>query len=374
MTDLAALMAKVDLATLVERGGVQLHGQGERYGACPKCGGEDRFHVRTHGDRDWFFCRQCHPKRGDAIDFLCWRDGITKSEAIQQLKNAPSLPQPTRPAVVPGQTHERPPSERWQRRGSAFVQACADFLWTPAGEPALTYLRKRGLSDDNIRAARLGYNRSKRSADGPSWGLAEGLTVNAVAGIVIPCEILGDLWSINIRQMRADVRNKYVKVTGSKAGLYGANALTRDCVAMLFEGEFDSLLAQQHAARGVACVTFGTQSKLLSLRWLIALKWARRVLVAYDNDDAGDAGFEAIRKVLPRAERVHVPEGKDLTEYWQRGGDVASWLQSLTGLLSGQTYDNALEAAVIEWLDGKGYAPTLASNGAILAAREVNPQ
>ena len=44
----------------------------EMSGPCPKCGGDDRFHVKA----DVFFCRACYPfdngKSHDAIAFVQW--------------------------------------------------------------------------------------------------------------------------------------------------------------------------------------------------------------------------------------------------------------------------------------------------------------
>lgn len=44
----------------------------ELAGPCPKCGGEDRFHVKD----DWFYCNQCYPydngESHDAIGFVMW--------------------------------------------------------------------------------------------------------------------------------------------------------------------------------------------------------------------------------------------------------------------------------------------------------------
>ena len=42
-------------------------------GPCPKCGGVDRFVVK--GERWW--CRQCEPRGGDAIDYLRRARGLT---------------------------------------------------------------------------------------------------------------------------------------------------------------------------------------------------------------------------------------------------------------------------------------------------------
>jgi len=39
-------------------------------GACPKCGGHDRFVYRIDTER--FHCRKCHPQQGDIIDFYTW--------------------------------------------------------------------------------------------------------------------------------------------------------------------------------------------------------------------------------------------------------------------------------------------------------------
>ena len=50
-------------------------------GRCPKCGGVDRFVYRE--DLDCFFCRNCHPKMGDRIEFHAWMTGLTSSEFLK---------------------------------------------------------------------------------------------------------------------------------------------------------------------------------------------------------------------------------------------------------------------------------------------------
>ena len=40
----------------------------------------------------------------------------------------------------------------------AFYQACQLALWSEVGRTALDYLRRRGLSDETIRKAALGYH------------------------------------------------------------------------------------------------------------------------------------------------------------------------------------------------------------------------
>jgi phage/plasmid primase-like uncharacterized protein len=54
----------------------------EKHGPCFRCGGKDRFIVFLDSGRGW--CRQCHWK-GDSIQLLIDRDGLTFPEAKRQL-------------------------------------------------------------------------------------------------------------------------------------------------------------------------------------------------------------------------------------------------------------------------------------------------
>ena len=75
----------------------------EYEGPCPKCGGDDRFHV--HRGKGWFFCRKCHLEKGDAIEFVQWMRAMPFPEAVEQLTGLlPALPVAHRqPAQRPAQ-------------------------------------------------------------------------------------------------------------------------------------------------------------------------------------------------------------------------------------------------------------------------------
>ena len=51
-------------------------------GPCPKCQGTDRFVYRTDSERFW--CRHCHEKPGDVIDFHKWFYGTTTKALLEQ--------------------------------------------------------------------------------------------------------------------------------------------------------------------------------------------------------------------------------------------------------------------------------------------------
>jgi hypothetical protein len=57
---------------------------GEHHGPSPFCGGRDRFVLWPHRDRPRFWWRQCG-RRGDAIQSLRDREGLSYREACQRL-------------------------------------------------------------------------------------------------------------------------------------------------------------------------------------------------------------------------------------------------------------------------------------------------
>lgn len=354
-------IAGYDLLPIVERDAPMIvgsfNGRYTREVACPKCGGKTRFRLRLCDDGiQRVYCSHCAPSGMDAIAYIQWRDGVDfkQARAFWGNKGATNWTpaREFRPALA---RTDRAPNETWQAKARAFVDACEAKLWTPTGAPALEYLRRRGLSDDTIRRRKLGYNPSKRSVQGASWGLSDRPMVTAVAGITIPREIAGELWAVNVRRMNPDDtpysgKDKYICITGSVLGLWGAGSVTTGAPALAFGGEFDAMLAAQHAPAGVGCVTFGGEGHGVGELWRNILARASAIYVCLDNDTAGDAGVMRWMDNLPQARRARVPDRKDLTEYAQAGGDVAAWIARTIGAADtrSEPQPDAAPAAEIE--------------------------
>ncbi len=352
VTDLSG----VDLATLAERDGVVLHGRrdAETWGACPVCGGHDRFHVLpkdSKHDRARFFCRQCHDTPGDAIEFLRWAHGFTFSQAVAELglrredggrthkprSVKPATRKTARGLAIPEHLAMPPPGE-WQTAARAFALTCAARLWTPEGARALAYLRGRGLSDDTIRAFDLGLYWPKDSTHKRAAGFVVDVGwINR--GITIPHYFAGALWGVKVRRSIADIDqdraqnviqiDKYKAATGSHfTAIFNGDGLAgerRPHTVLVAEGEFDCLLAGQFAPPGMAVVTRGSAQSAPT--WEADyLTRGKKVLVALDADPAGN---RAAAKWAAFGDRVRVPVGKDITEYWQQAGDVGAWLRSM---------------------------------------------
>jgi len=125
---------------------------GEVAGPCPKCGGDDRFHCHA----DWFFCRQCHEKRGDAIEFLQWLNGLSFLEACAALSDG-SLPMATGSPATPKRAKiERKTLSHTKAQSIAKIASVA-LLDSSEGQPGRDYLTGRGLFPEMWELFGLGF-------------------------------------------------------------------------------------------------------------------------------------------------------------------------------------------------------------------------
>ncbi|OTA14286.1 DNA primase [Xenorhabdus vietnamensis] len=110
--------------------GVDVPAKG-KHGACPICGGNDRFHfIDDHGDGNWH-CRQCeHPNHGDGFDLLSKAKGITVIEAAKVAADALLLPlsepQPTRKEVL--KSEAQPITEKVNKLVAQSTAGQSDYL------------------------------------------------------------------------------------------------------------------------------------------------------------------------------------------------------------------------------------------------------
>ena len=369
-TTRAEMAATDDLLALIGRDTelrrvASTHG-GEYAGPCPWCGGRDRFRVWPERGRWW--CRQCD-KSGDATAYRVERGDLTPTEA-GRLRHAGDGAQGERPArsVAAPRHAERlaPPGSDWQRAARAFCEGAEARLWeTP---DALAYLRGRALSDDTIRAAGLGWWDPPRPDDvyrDPSrWGLdRERLWIPR--GWVIPWELQGAVWRVNIRQAAGEP--KYCAVAGARNALYGADELAYGRPAVLVEGELDALTIRQAAGDVVAPVATGSTHGARRPPWVARLAMASTVLVAFDTDEAGEKAATWWLSVLSNAQRWR-PLWNDASAMAQDGADVRAWV--LAGL--GDTPDDdtaALEREALALLDRMATDPDVRRQYAEIAQR-----
>ncbi len=334
----------IDLLALV---GVPLKkkantGGGEYHGACPRCGGQDRFVAQPQGGQNGgrCMCRQCHPQWMDAIGFVMWKEGFSFVEALETLKLDKKVSfRPIAARQFPSTDVRvgdlRPDyacfTEVWQQAADQFVTESCNRLWESKNSHALMYLRGRGLSDSIIAAADLGYNPFSHKAN---WGETE---VWLPRGVIIPWQIDGDYWRVRIRRFNEDLTtkkdSKYMNVAGAANGLYRADSIYPASLAVLVESELDALTILDHAAHlrqphSLVAVATGGTGNAHVLRWVTRLALARHVFLAFDNDanGAGDRAAAYWQSVLrDKATRLK-PTRHDVNDMALAGESIADWI------------------------------------------------
>jgi DNA primase len=223
------------------------------------------------------------------------------------------------------------PGPAWQAQARQFTQACEARLWTPVGTKALRYLRQRGLHDETIRTARIGFHPAERLMTRAVWGLepdpAERLWLPR--WLVFPWWVGDELWRVVIRRVGDQVpkHKRYVSVSGGGHTLYRVETLQPNAPAMIVEGVLDALAITQEAADLVAVVAAGSTTGGRLERWVGRLALASLVLVAFDADQAGARAAVWWQQALGARARLWRPYWDDLAAMLQGGADVRTWVR-----------------------------------------------
>lgn len=337
----------VDLRSLAERY-TELRpcsGQKELEGACPKCGGENRFHCQA----DWFFCRQCHPERGDAIEFLRWmRPGLSFAEAVAQLTGG-ALPVVTerRSARRPEPAKQQPAD--WRRRAERLVTEAQERLWRPESKPAWDYLERRALEPHVWLTYGLGYE--------PEAAIPGTEGKQRAPAIVMPWRSASSgVYAVRLRFLEPQGEHRLTALSGSQfAGkLFGGQALP-DFVFMpvpdghrpverlrtlvICEGEINAMSCHQVASETrLDVLSVGSESADLSPAAVAFAQRYGRVLLWADKAEVA----QRLMGALPGSYGVRSPGGKDANDLLRAG--------LLGGFLSTVRADAARDALELEGL------------------------
>lgn len=231
---------------------------GYHVGACPFCGGTDRFTVKHTRDGDRCHCRQCWDgKYHTVIDYIMRRDNVPFKIALQTLggdamKHIPAMPQPKpqpKPIILP--------SADWQASALAEITAAADALYQPQGAAARAWLSARSLSESTWEERLYGAGTAKDYIV-DRWRPA----------IFIPWYEWGKdgevITAVKYRFIDHDPNPKAMRYSAKKGSSYDVpyglfSILESHHTLGIFEGEFncDSVLQCQPA--GVSVVSFGSE-------------------------------------------------------------------------------------------------------------------
>jgi len=333
-----------DLLALAERAGAKFHKAGKGFSShCPIHGGDNpnAFSVYVGDDGyQHFKCftrSECNRHGSNVIAFVMALENCDFKKACELLgSDASSMGISPRHTEPPAPLTYEPPADIWQARAMQLIDRAQAALWDTRGSKALAWLHARGLHDETIRAARLGYIPQSFSEKPETWGTPndnpEPLYIHK--GILIPGIMAGKVWYLKIRiHNPSDPKDKYKGVRGNKtASLYFADFITANRAAVFCEGEFDALLLSQEVKDLTSVITLGSATNKLNLAtWGIYLLRPSSFLIAYDTDEAGKHGGDDL-SWLHDSRRLQVPilraGDKDLTDFHKSGGNLYSLIES----------------------------------------------
>jgi hypothetical protein len=335
-------LPQIDLISLIESD----LGPGKRSGRwiiyrCPFPAGHKHgdkkpsFRV-TNGDHNrpaWWKCFGCG-KGGGVIKWMMEYRGLSHADALSALKLSPTDTASRHTFEPPIQQPDTPPGPAWQARAMQLIERAETALWDGRGENALAWLRARGLKDDTIRKARLGYIPREFTDAAEAWGKPndDDSPMYFHRGVLIPGIVASKIWYLKTRPYYLGVGQKYKHVRGGRQALYLADRLTKNLPAVFCEGEFDALLLWQEALTLVNVVTLASATGDLNLAtWGLYLLRLSGFILAHDRDAAGEKGSAKLAW-LHHSQRLKIPElrpgDNDLTHFHQSGGNLYSLIEN----------------------------------------------
>ena len=337
------LKEEVSLQRLVELAGVELRRQGKDWvGLCP-------FHEERTGslvvspEKNLWHCMGACQAGGSVIDWVMRAEGVSFRHAVELLRDgvAPSALDGRRaarstvaklPSPLPIGADER---ELLERVVGFYAQTLRE------SPEALAVLERRGLGGGElIDRFRLGYaNRTlgyrlpakNRKPGAELRGKLQALGVIRASGhehlsgsLVIPvCDAHGGVVQLYGRKLRDDLNNRgsarHLYLPGPRRGVFNADALAA-CggEVIVCESLIDALTFWRYGLRNVTAA-FGADGFTDELHAALKDAGVERVLIAFDRDEAGDRGAEALAKRLGgdgmECFRMLFPAGQDANSF-----------------------------------------------------------
>jgi DNA primase len=329
----------IDLITLIE------HDLGQGH----KSGRWMRFHCpfpgHKHGDRNpslavsngdgnrgpvWK-CFACG-LQGDPAKWVMEYRHVSYPDALRYLQIPVTPAADRRRLEPPVQQPDHPPGETWQARALQLVQRAELCLWSDQGAEALAWLHARGLKNDTIRAARLGYIPRRFEEPAGRWGTPndDPRPIYLYQSILIPGIVAGKAWYLKMRTIKP---KDFPQVRGSRSSaLYLADHIQADRPLVICEGEFDALLLQQEIGDLASVVTLGGSQNPLNLTtWGLYLLRPSSIIRAYDMDQSGTRADQKLAWIH-NSQRLKIPQlregDKDITDFHKSGGHLRSLIEN----------------------------------------------
>ena len=345
--ELARLKAEVSVQRLVEGCGVVLRSQGaDLVGCCPFHDDSSPSLVVTPAKNLWHCLGAC-ARGGGPIDWVMTAQGVSFRHAVELLReSSPALSTLAQPKsaesgpVVKSTTAKLPslvaPDAADQELLNTVVGYYAETLAT--NNEAQAFLARRKIDHpEAIESFKLGFGDRTLGYRIPGKHLAEGKEVRGRlqklgllrasghehfrGSVVIPViDEAGNVGEVYGRKIRDDLRTgtpKHLYLPGPHRGVFNIAAFEGTDELIVAESLIDALTLWSAGFRHVTAA-YGADGWTPEHQAAVREHGIRRVLIAFDADDAGDRGARDLAAELAAAGvdvfRVEFPKGADVNE------------------------------------------------------------
>lgn len=333
------LKSEISLQHLIEGQGVKLKKHGQDYlGLCPFH--EDRSpSLVISPQKNLWHCLGACQSGGSVIDWVMKVEGVSFRHAVELLQsNPPSTV--SKPVKYSTTQKIATPFQRDIEDQQLLNQVVDYYHQTLKQSPeAQAYLEKRGLvHPELIKTFKLGFaNRSlsyrlpgKKTKDGAAIrGQLQRIGLFRETGhehfngsLVIPVfDEQGNVTEVYGRKITRKLRPGtplHLYLPGAHQGIFNLEVLKNHQEIILCESLIDALTFWCAGFRNVTC-SYGIEGFTGEHLNVFKQNNIKRVLIAYDRDDAGNKAAEKLSKQLIKAGldcyRIHFPKGMDANEY-----------------------------------------------------------
>ena len=383
---LERIKQEVSLLRLAESQGYQPKKQGKDYAVCCPFHDDKTPSCIISPKSNLFNCFGCGTG-GSVIDWVMKTQGVSFRHAVEILRDDSSLAataantKPIKQATIP--KLEAPITTDAEDQ-KVLQQVISYYHQTLKQSPeALAYLQQRGLDDPElINHFKLGYANRTLGLRLPQKNRQAGKAMREQlqriglyretgrehfnGSIVFPLmdenEIIGEVYG---RKIRDDLRKgtpKHTYLPDEHRGVFNPHGLLNADEVILCECIIDALTFWRWGFRHVTC-SYGTNGFTDEILQALISNKVKRVLIAYDRDEAGNTAAEKLAPILQQngmdAFRVLLPKNMDVNQYALQ---VSPPQKSL-----------ALVIRKAEWL-GNGKPPERQLELTALQTQSVEPQ
>jgi DNA primase catalytic core len=332
--------AEVSVVRLAELAGVELCPRGEELtGRCPFHPDDSSSLLVSPKENAWRCTGDCEAG-GSAIEWTMRAEGVSFSHAVELLRDGVVPSKPRSQRSTRSTAAKLPPLLPQGAGDRELLDRVVDFYAQTLRESpeALAYLKRRGLGDPELlKRFRLGYaNRTlgyrlpakNRKAGAELRGKLKAAGILRDSGhehlsgsLVVPiCAQDGKVTQLYGRKIQEALRAgtpRHLYLPGPR-GIFNVAALRAGPEAIVCESPIDALTFWANGLRNVTA-TPGPEECGEELCAALKAAGIERALIAFDSDEEGERGAEALAERLAEAGieclRVRFPEGEDANSF-----------------------------------------------------------